>query len=119
MAAEGRAAALGERGAAFWGSMQDAFEFEAKESELLFEACRSLDRIDALEAVLEAAGLVIAGSTGQQILHPAVAELRQQQAQFGRLAGLLHLPEDERAAARFRSTRAHAGSDARWLRSVG
>jgi hypothetical protein len=89
-----------------------------KETEVLLEACRTLDLIDALEAAIARDGEVIPGSKGQQVVHPAIGELRQQQVTFARLSGLLHLPNDEAAAERFRQRRAHAGADARWLRAV-
>lgn len=107
-------AELGTAGAAFWLQQQSESEFDSRESALLIEACRTLDRIAALDAVIEEDGLMIIGSTGQKVLHPAVAELRQQQASFGRLLGSIEWEDEEQAKERFRHNRAKAGATARW-----
>jgi hypothetical protein len=106
---------LGERGEKFWVDLHESLEFDPHETALLVEACRALDRIEALEALL-VGGLVSTGSTGQTVVHPAVAELRQQQAGFARLMSAVNLPADVAAGERFRVTRAHAGAAARWER---
>lgn len=106
---------LAERGAQFWIDLHESLEFDPQETALVTEACRTLDRIDALELLL-AGGLTSTGSTGQTVVHPAVAELRQQQAGFARLIGAVNLPADAAAADRFRTMRAHAGAAARWQR---
>ena len=106
---------LAERGVQFWIDLHESLEFDPQETALLTEACRTLDRIEALEALL-AGGLTSVGSTGQTVVHPAVAELRQQQAGFARLMGAVNLPADVATADRFRSARAHAGAAARWER---
>lgn len=72
-----------------------------------------LDVIDELVGVLGRDGTMTVGSTGQPVVHPVVAEIQQQQT-FGRLMGLVRLPEDEQAADRFRTERAKAGAAARW-----
>lgn len=111
--------ALGERGKAFWSALTKVLEFAPQETEVLLEACRTLDRINDLTAVIEADGTMISGSMGQRILHPAVAEVRQLQAAFVRLTGALNLPEDAAAGDRFRTARAKAGAAARHgLRAV-
>lgn len=110
---------LGEAGAAFWSELHDALEFDAKEEALVLEACRTLDRIEALHAAIDDAGLLSTGSTGQVVVHPAVAELRQQQTGLARLLSGVVFPDGEEAADRFRQARAHAGADARWGRRSG
>ena len=107
---------LGVRGAEFWRELHAEMEFDAKETSLLLEACRCLDMIDDLTAAIERDGLMVTGSTGQRVVNGAVAEVRQWQASFGRLMGLIRLPEDELAADRFRHQRAKAGAAARWER---
>lgn len=107
---------LGPRGTAFWVELHGVLEFNPKETALLAEACRTLDTIDALAAAVESDGLTTTGSMGQTVVHPAVPELRQQQAGFNRLMSAINLPDDDDAAERFRTARAHAGADARWKR---
>jgi hypothetical protein len=41
-------------------------------------ACRMVDRADELDRIAHAEGMMVRGSTGQPILHPAVREARQQ-----------------------------------------
>lgn len=109
---------LGVEGLAFWRELREEFEFDAKESALVLEACRTLDVIAGLAEVVESAGLLSTGSAGQVTVHPAVPELRQQQAAFARLIGQVVLPGDEEAADRFRQARARAGAAARWERPL-
>lgn len=108
---------LSERGSVFWRELHQALTFDGTESDLLFEACRVLDLIEDLAGVLERDGSMSAGSAGQPVVHPAVSEIRQQQT-FGRLMGLIRLPEDEAAKDRFHTVRAKAGAAARWSRPV-
>lgn len=110
---------LGERGCAFWSALTEVLEFAPQETEVLIEACRTLDRIDDLTRVIDDDGTVIKGSMGQRVLHPAVAEVRQLQASFVRLTAALNLPEDVAANGKFRTARAKAGAAARHgLRAV-
>lgn len=108
---------LGVRGSEFWAELHSELDFNPKEEALLFEACRTLDLVEGL-AELVKDGLTTTGSMGQTVVHPAVPELRQHQAAFARLMAAIELPEDEAAADRFRTARAHKGADARWLRAV-
>lgn len=103
---------LGDRGGAFWLALTDVLEFSPQETEVLMEACRTLDRIDDLTAAIDTDGTVVKGSMGQKVLHPAVAEVRQLQASFVRLTDALHLPEDVEAKDKFRTARAKAGAAA-------
>ncbi|MGP6172003.1 hypothetical protein ACTU6V_12450 [Microbacterium sp. A204] len=105
---------LGKRGKAFWAALTEKIEYAVQESEVLVEACRTLDRIDELTEAVQSDGVMISGSMGQRILHPAIGELRQQQASFVRLVGALHLPEDEQAKDKFHTARAKAGAAGRW-----
>jgi len=107
---------FGERGASLWRELHACLEFDVREVALIVEACRTVDIIDELAGAVKADGLMSAGSTGQPVVNPAVAELRQQQAAFARLIGALKFPEDDAAADRFRTVRAKAGAAARWDR---
>ena len=109
---------LGPSGRAFWDALTADLEFDAHETRYLLEACRTLDVIDGLAAAVEADGLMIAGSMGQRVIHPAVAEVRQQQASFVRLVGALHLPADVQAHEAWKHQRAVAGAAGRWQAPV-
>lgn len=84
---------LGPRGASLWRSLTDVYEWDSAEAELLAEACRTLDAIEALRTVVATEGTMSEGSRGQRVVHPAVQELRLQQAAYARLAGLLNLED--------------------------
>lgn len=116
---------LQKRGRAFWRALttasnerQQVLEFSTAERETLLEACRTLDRIDDLTAAIDRDGTMIAGSKDQMILHPAIGELRQQQASYVRLVASLNLPEDVAATKDFQQRRAKAGAQGRWGRDL-
>lgn len=110
---------LKRRGRGLWRDLVKKYEFDEHEVPVLLEACRALDRIDALEDAIDSDGLMIGGSTGQRVLHPAVPELRQQQATLARLLTQLNLNAAEGAVAMSRqiSSAAQAAANARWARS--
>lgn len=116
---------LGERGRELWRELHETLEYDAHESAVVLEACRTVDAIDSLSAIIASAGYMAAGSTGQAVVHPAVAELRQQQASFSRLLTSLNLSAalDGQAGAvgmaRAVSTQASVAANARWSKSRG
>lgn len=116
---------LGRRGKALWRVLHNDLEFDAHEEAIVLEACRTADVIDDLADVIEKAGVMATGSTGQVVVHPAVPELRQQQAAFSRLLTALNLSDaldgssGQVAVSRAISTSAQAAANARWNRSKG
>ena len=93
------------------------WDLTAPELVLLDLAASALDRVTELEAVIAADGLMVKGSTGQPVLHPAVAEARQAAWAFTRLLGVLSLPderEDGGAVASWASARASKAAASRW-----
>lgn len=112
---EGTESALGARGRAFWDAVQEEYEFDVHEAEVLLEACRALDVIDSLAASVEDAGVMTVGSQGQPVLHPAVSELRQQQAAVARLLTQLNLDAAEVGQVlTAKQAQAKAAAQARW-----
>lgn len=107
------------RGRAFWRTTVADFELDEHELRLLHEACRMLDTIDELDAQMKADGVMAAGSQGQPVLHPAVAERRQQQLALARLMATLNLDatDDTAGLVREASAKARAAADARWSKS--
>jgi hypothetical protein len=106
---------LGERGSALWDALQSGFEFDVHETALLLESCRTLDVIDSLADAIDVGGVVILGSTGQSVVHPAVAEMRQQQQSFSRLITMLNLADsDIGSVVTPRSTAARNAAQKRW-----
>ena len=89
-------------------------ELRVDELELLAEACRQLDLLDALREA--ARPLVVDGR-----MHPAVVEARQVRVELRRTLAQLCLPDPEAEAeevppevADFRSARARKAAVARW-----
>jgi phage terminase small subunit len=68
-------------GATLWLAMHDdlddAYELDARETEILHRACRLADLAADLKADVAEHGRWIEGSTGRQRLNPAIAEQRQ------------------------------------------
>lgn len=110
---------LGPRGRRFWDHATDTYELSASELEMLLEACRTLDSLDALAAAVAQDGTTIPGSTGQTIVHPALGEARGQRALLHKLLAALALPdeeggEDTGALLTPRQVSARAAAAARW-----
>ena len=82
---------LQARGAAIWESIMADLDGEAYDVALVLELCRIADTLEGLAAVVARDGLTVSGSAGQTVIHPAVAEARQQQAAFARLLTQLNL----------------------------
>ncbi|MDB5336958.1 MAG: terminase [Planctomycetaceae bacterium] len=106
---------LEDRGAALWLELQEEFEFDAHEAELLFETCRTLDTIDALSNAIAQNGVMVTGSQGQTVLNAAIAERRQQQAAYARLVTQLNLVDEFESGVESARTRAaKTAAQAKW-----
>lgn len=92
MTAKGRAPrGLQESGRRLWRSVVDAFdEVDEHEKALLTRACRVLDTIDGLQAIVDDEGLITDSSQGRRA-NPALVELRQQELLLARLMTTLRL----------------------------
>ncbi len=87
------------------------FELDAHEEALLYEACRTVDTLDALQVRIDGEGLADGSFLGNQ-LNPALRELRAQRMVLSRMMKDLKLPmgvETERAVLPSRRTRFQAG----------
>ena len=110
------------RGRRFWKSVLAEFELSASEIELLSEACRTLDELDALRIAIATEGTTVPGSTGQPRAHPALGELRQGRGELRRLLDALGIPQPLAAVAEgegvlsIASRRATRAASARWDR---
>ena len=105
-----------ERGAAFWREVTGSYELRSDETQLLAEACRCLDRLDALREAVAADGLVVRDTRGRVALHPAATEERQVRLLLRLLLGQLDLPDP--ATGETDSTkRGRAAAEARWRRA--
>lgn len=106
---------------AIWLDLDEGWELDSREVELLERACATADHIALLEGVVARDGVTAAGSKGQVVAHPALLELRQQKLALLRLLGALELVDP--AVARGRATpaaqRARRAAEARWGRRAG
>lgn len=87
----------GPSGRRLWRSVQEAYELDEHERALLVALVRQVDRLDALEAVVEAEGLTVSGH-GTLKIHPAVVEARQTAIAVARIAASLRLPAGDEDA---------------------
>ena len=87
-------AGLGSRGKRLWKAILADFELGTTETEVLTLACRTLDRISALEDDLKHAPSIVLGSQGQPRPYPLAAELRAEVLLAGKLITQLGIPTD-------------------------
>ena len=108
---------LAERGAQFWASVTDGFELTGAESELLAEACRTLDDLDRLAEAITRDGAMATGAAGQPVVHPALTEARGQRLALHRLLAALQLEDDIPDAVTLRNRQANRSRWAQQKRS--
>jgi hypothetical protein len=76
-------------GKRLWTAVTATWELERHEVELLTQACRTVDRLDRLEAAGRDAPLTIDGRA-----NPVLVESRQQSIALARLLAALRLPDE-------------------------
>ena len=86
---------LGAAGAALWravfADVAEGWRLDARDLAQLEAASRAADRAAELEALIAEDGLMAAGSQGQPVLHPAVAEARMTRALVASLVGKIEI----------------------------
>jgi hypothetical protein len=102
------------RGARFIAWAHRAYTLERPHQELVTEAGRLLDRLDAIAETVEVDGLTVAGSRSQHRPHPLLAEQRQAQLALGRLLDLLGLTEPVAETESRASALARHAAEVRW-----
>jgi len=106
------------RGRRFWIATHKLFELSGPELEILAEAARTLDELDALRDSVTAEGVTTLGSRDQVVVNPALSEMRQARAELRRLLEMLSLPDPEqdsgKAVTGARSARAAKAARTRW-----
>lgn len=109
------------RGRRLWREILSRYDPAPREVVMLHELTRSLDRIDEFRAIIDVDGLVVAGSRGQSVAHPLLAEERAHRLIVDRIAKQLDLPATVAPGGTDRitslaSVRARAAARARWAR---
>lgn len=106
---------LGAAGRRLWRAVTSDYELQPWELDSLTLACRQLDDVASLEALLAEQGLVVPGSKGQPRLSAVVSELRQARLAAARLLAEVGLPlDDEGRPATPAARRAQRAAQARW-----
>lgn len=90
---------LADGGRTLYRAVSSGRELRPDESRLLLDAARECDLIDAMQAALSAAPLIVKGSTGQEVVNPLVSELRQHRATLNALLRALSLADSDTSAA--------------------
>lgn len=96
---------LSARAQTFWIGVAETWALGPDHLEILRRACEVLDRLDAAEALVRRDGLVVTGSKGQPIAHPAVAIERDCRTGFARLMRQLNLEGEPPAQGIYRGGR--------------
>lgn len=78
----------GVAGRCLWRSITEVFDLERHEVAVLGQAARVIDRIAALDAVVDVEGVMFDGRA-----HPALVESRLQRLALARLLTALRLPD--------------------------
>jgi hypothetical protein len=78
-------------GKRLWRAVNSEFDIDDHEAALLREACRTVDQLDQLQAVLAQTSLVVGSNQGIRV-HPALVESRQQRLVLAKLVTSLRLP---------------------------
>jgi len=107
---------LSGRAAELYDDLTEAYELDAHDAAVMVEACRTVAMIDKLVETVEDLGVMVLGSQGQEVLNPAVPELRQQQAALYRLLAALNLDAVAQGAVLQRAATVNAknAASARW-----
>ncbi len=107
---------LGPRALALWTGTVEGVELEAGEVVLLYEACRLVDDIDAMQAALDELGPVVKGSRGQPAASPLIREIRGHKLALQRILRTLlaAMPEEEEGRRLSASDRGRKAAIHRW-----
>ena len=111
-------AGLGDAGRQFWDEVTSGYDLSPAERGILRRCCACLDRLAAIDAELDSAGLIVEGSTGQVRAHPLLSAADSAERTFDILVKALSLPMPDEREGKRRSPQAVQAAQARW-RGVG
>lgn len=109
-------ASLGAKARRLWRDTVAVYELRPDELRVLEDACREVDVVERLEVATAGGPLTVAGSTGQDVAHPLLQELRHHRGVLMRLLGSLRLGDAEDSGSRSAAGRALVS--ARWKRGA-
>lgn len=84
-----------ENSAAFRTRVETAFDFDEAELAIVDVICRLMDQGAALRRQAEGLDMITTGSTGQMVVAPFVAEIRQTEAEISRQIRNLGIGESQ------------------------
>lgn len=88
---------LGTSGRALWDAVAGPYELEQHERVVLLQAGRCADYLDQLSALAASEPLTVTNSRGDEVVHPAITEHRQQSITLSRLLASLRVPTGDEA----------------------
>ena len=83
-----------EGGRRLWSATLESFELAEHEQVILHEACRTVDLLNALQALIDKGGPLLPWGDGSRA-HPAAVEARQHRIALARLIASLGIPVDD------------------------
>ena len=110
---------LDDAGRQLWRSLVAVYELSPAELETLRQACRVVDIIARIDAVLIDSDLVVEGHHGQPRSHPLLAAAADQRRVLDALFRSLALPMPSEEEGRRRSPAAVAAAQQRWRAQRG
>jgi hypothetical protein len=110
---------LSEGGTVLWSSVTGAYELSPAELETLRQACRTVDMIARLDAVLAVQDPVQETAAGTPKAHPLLASVADQRRVLTGLFRDLSLPMPDEMTGRRRAPAAVAAAQARWRAQHG
>lgn len=81
-------------GRKLWTAVTEEFDLGEHEQAVLLQAARTVDALDALQAVIVAEGVTHQSPQGVRA-HPALVEARQQRVTLAKLVASLRIPLDD------------------------
>jgi len=108
----------GPSGRRIWRAVLAEFELDEHERALVTALVRQVDRLDALEALIAAEGLMVSGH-GTCKVHPAVIEARQSAIAVARISAALRLPAGEQGEGQGAPGWSQRRAGARGVYSIG
>lgn len=119
-----RPAGLGAEGGALWDEVTDQLAgdgmvLDAREKRWLLDACREADVCADLEDNLKGQPRTVAGSQGQLVAHPLLAELRMHRSTLSQLLARVNTDEPGVASGRGSKTTSASARAAVMVRHHG
>ena len=105
---------LDAAGKRLWRAVLADYDLSAAELETLRQACRTVDVLARIDAVLAVEDMVAEGSMGQARPHPLLLAASDHRRLLGELLRDLALPMPDEAEGYRRSPKALAAAQARW-----